>query len=369
MLSYMTRREFSILCSLTAGRAFSAAARKSRNLILLSADGLRCQEMFAGIDPVLMNEKSAGMKDADALRGQLWKPTPNQRRSALLPFFWGTLAAQGRVFGNRSLGSAASVANRHRISYPGYAEILTGRAQDQAIQGNAKVRNPTPTLPQFLKRHWNLSKEQTAIFGSWDMFTYMGENRPGDIYINCGYDPSTLPAGSARVTELNRQQRRALYIADSVRHDAFTFDLAMEYLCGVRPRFLHIALGETDDWAHDRRYDRVLNTIQLFDECLKELWNWIQSESGYRDSTTLIVTTDHGRGRTKDDWTSHGARFADSDWTWLAVFGPDTPAGGEVSNVPACHQRDIAPTALALLGIDYKEYDGVEGAPIAAAMA
>ena len=59
---------------------------------------------------------------------------------------------------------------------------------------------------------------------------------------------------------------------------------------------LYLALGETDDWAHDGRYDRVLETYARTDDYLKQLWTWLQSQPEYRGRTHLLITTDHGRG-------------------------------------------------------------------------
>src|SRR3954453_21486131 len=91
-----------------------------RNVVLVTADGLRWQELFTGIDPMLMNEKSAGMQEADKLRKELWKDSPEARRSALLPFFWTKLAPLGIVAGNVRKGSSVEVTNGFRVSYPGY---------------------------------------------------------------------------------------------------------------------------------------------------------------------------------------------------------------------------------------------------------
>ena len=72
-------------------------------------DGLRWQDLFGGIDPRLMNEKSAGMADAPQLRKQFYRETPEQRREALLPFFWKQLAPRGVVLGNVQKGSSVTV--------------------------------------------------------------------------------------------------------------------------------------------------------------------------------------------------------------------------------------------------------------------
>jgi Type I phosphodiesterase / nucleotide pyrophosphatase len=347
-----------------------AQTRKTRNLILVTADGLRWQDLFTGIDPLLMTQKDAGMTETGApeLRQRLWKPQAEDRRLALLPFFWGTLAPQGIVLGNVNKGSSVQVTNRYRVSYPGYSELLTSRAQDDVIRGNDPVQNPTPSFLQFVKGRWNLPKEKVAVFASWERFHLIAENRPGDLFINAGYEASTLPPDNPRVEELNKLQMQARYLDDDARHDAFTFGLAMEYLKSVRPRLLYIAFDETDDWAHARRYDRVLTSIQLVDMALKELWTWVQSAPEYRDSTTLMVTCDHGRGATLDDWHSHGKDVQGADQIWLAVIGPDTPHSGEARDTAVYHQRDIAPTALELLDIDPRSYPGALGKSISLAL-
>jgi len=365
MIEPVTRRLF--LSSCCAAAAVSAQQPKTRNLVLVTADGLRWQDLFNGIDPRLMKEKEAGMNETGApgLRDRLWKATPEERRMTLLPFFWGTLAPAGVVLGNVTKGSSVQVTNRYRVSYPGYSELLTGRAQDDVIRGNDPVQNPTPSFLQVARQRMKLGHQKVAVFGSWDMFHYIAESHRGDIFVNAGYEASPVPAGNPRVAELNKLQMQARYMDESARHDAFTFGLAMEYLKSVQPRLLYIALDETDDWAHARRYDRVLNSIQFLDEALHELWTWIQSSPAYRDSTTLMVTCDHGRGSTLADWHGHGDDVDGANQIWLAVVGPDTPHTGEARQTEIYHQRDIAPTALKLLGIDITGYSGVLGKPIA----
>ena len=85
--------------------------------------------------------------------------------------------------------------------------------------------------------------------------------------------------------------------ANGVRHDSFTFAAALDYVREAPPRVLYLGLGETDDWAHDGRYDRVLQSLQTVDGYLRTLWTWLQAQDDYRDRTALVVTVDHGRGR------------------------------------------------------------------------
>jgi len=364
----MIRRSLALwLCC--AALSIHAAERKTRAVILVTADGLRWHEIFNGIDARLMNEKSAGMSEpgAAALRDRLWKDTPEARREALLPFFWKELAPRGIVLGNVGKKSSVRVANAYRVSYPGYSEILTGRTQDDVIRGNKEIRNPTTTVLEFLREKLGLARPQVALFASWDAFHYIGEHTPGAITINAGYEAADDNA-SPRAKELTALQLAARTPWDEARHDYVTFELALDYLRRVHPRVMHISFDETDDWAHMRRYDRVLEAIQYFDRTIATLWTTLQSMPEYRDRTTLLVTCDHGRGDTLKDFSDHGAKVEGADQIWIAVAGPDTPARGEAVDAEDFYQRDIAPTILELLGLPVGSYAGVEGRVIGVAV-
>ncbi|MDA1315420.1 MAG: sulfatase-like hydrolase/transferase [Acidobacteria bacterium] len=341
-----------------------AADYKTKNLVLVTADGLRWQEVFRGIDPLLMELDEAGMKDAEELRTSLWAETPEQRRRLLMPFLWTDLVSRGVILGNGARGAAVTLRNRHRFSYPGYSEILTGRPQDDVIDSNTLHPNPLPTVLEILRREWELPGAQVALFGSWNVFQGIGAHDSEAVFINAGYQRLGIAGATERLRELSRLQFEILTPWPSVRHDYVTFEMALEYLKTTKPRVLYIALGETDDWAHNRRYDRTLATAGYFDDCLRNLWAAIQSDSAYRDSTTLIVATDHGRGSTPRDWNSHGAKVEGAERVWIAAIGPDTPAGGEAHDTAGVTQSDIGPTMLELAGVDYRKLTGVEGKPI-----
>ena len=172
---------------LLLGCAALPGETRTRNVILVTADGLRWQDLFSGIDPTLMKEKAAGIARAAALRERLRKETPEARRAALMPFFWATLAPRGVVFGNVRRGSSASVTNAYRISFPGYSEILTGRAQDDAIRNNDPVRNPTPSVLEFLRAKLGLAKPQAALFASWSALNSRIAGTAGQF--NCNVAP------------------------------------------------------------------------------------------------------------------------------------------------------------------------------------
>jgi phosphopentomutase len=137
-----------------------------------------------------------------------------------------------------------------------------------------------------------------------------------------------------------------------VRFDAPTIFGALEYLRTRKPRVLYVLLGETDEWAHQRRYDLYLDAAWRNDRMIRRLWEAAQSMPEYANRTALVVTTDHGRGDTTKDWTSHGREVPVSDRIWIAVMGPGVPALGVRSGV-ASTQSQVAATIAALLGEDY----------------
>jgi phosphopentomutase len=111
-------------------------------------------------------------------------------------------------------------------------------------------------------------------------------------------------------------------------------------------------LGETDEWAHDRRYDLYLDAAWRGDRFVARLWETAQSMPEYRGKTALVITTDHGRGDSPENWSDHGRDVPAARRIWIAVLGPATPALGVRSGVGAT-QAQVAATIATLLGLDF----------------
>ena len=58
----------------------------------------------------------------------------------------------------------------------------------------------------------------------------------------------------------------------------------------------------------------------------------------------------------------------DSKYIWMAFVGPDTPALGERTHIPAVTQNQIAATLAALLGENYSADVPNAGKPISAVL-
>jgi len=339
-------------------------ARRTQNVIFVMSDGLRWQDVFRGIDPSLLNKES-GVPDPVALRKLYWREGLAERRSALMPFLWNTMVKKGQIYGNREAGSDAYVTNGFNFSYPGYNETLTG-APDPRIDSNNKIPNPNVTVLEWLNDKSGF-KGKVAAFGAWDVISAIANGERGGFPANAGSDPFHMTPPNPQV-ELFNKLKAETAIWDSEVFDAFPFYTAMEYLKAKQPRVLYLSLGETDEWAHDGKYELYVKATHRVDEYLRILWETVQSMPAYKDRTTLILSVDHGRGEAPTDWKHHGQKYPDSKYIWMAFMGPDTPALGERKNVPAVTQSQIAATLAGFLGEDYRAAVSKAGKPVADAI-
>ena len=135
--------------------------------------------------------------------------------------------------------------------------------------------------------------------------------------------------------------------------DAPIMHAAIESLRTRRPRVLYVLLGETDEWAHETRYDLYLDAAFRADRFIRRLWEAAQSMPDYKGRTALVVAVDHGRGATPADWTDHGRKVPAAERTWMAVMGPGTPAMGLRDGLTVTTAQ-VAATIATLVGEDFR---------------
>ncbi|WP_437206733.1 alkaline phosphatase family protein [Planctomicrobium sp. SH664] len=352
------------LCWLmVAGTAVSAQGLKTENVFLITTDGLRWQEVFTGAEKDLMNKKHGGVVAAKELEDRYWRESPEERREALLPFFWGKIAREGQLFGNRNAGSEAQITNEMKFSYPGYNELLTGYA-DPLITSNDKVPNRNFTVLEWLHRQPEFDGK-VAAFSAWDVVPFIINRERCNFPVMGGWEPLPEEQPNARQQLLND------LIADTTRPhraeviDSFLYQAAREHLLRHQPRVMMIGFLETDAWGHAGRYDNLLNSAHAVDTYIERLWNLCQSLDQYRDKTTFIITTDHGRGTGLVDWKNHGKQIERAEEMWMAFLGPDTPPLGERQNCQRVTQNQIAATLAAFLGQHYHVEVNRAAGPIA----
>jgi hypothetical protein len=156
-----------VLASILVGSA-QAQEYKTENIVLITFDGLRWQELFKGADSLMVNDTGM-IETPNSLLADYWSTDPIKRREMLFPFFWNTIAKEGQLYGNRAYGNLVDNQNKMWFSYPGYNEVLTGFADDKRITSNDKINNQNVTFLEHLNRMPDYQGKVMA-FGSWDVF-------------------------------------------------------------------------------------------------------------------------------------------------------------------------------------------------------
>lgn len=322
----------------------------SANLFIITIDGFRWQELFTGAnESLLSNERYT--PDTAMMKMLYWDNDTRERRKKLLPFFWNIIGSKGQLYGNRNFNNKVNTANLFKCSYPGYSEMFTGRC-DIAISSNKKKRNNNVNVLEYLHSRENFTGKVVA-FTSWDVFPYILNEERNGILVNSGYE-NMDGIVSDRQQMINSVQADAVYNKGSTRYDQLTFLTAKEYVQQHRPRVMYLALGETDEYAHHGRYDLYLEQANKIDRMIAELWLWVQTTPGYKDNTTFLITTDHGRGSRDKKWTSHSAFIRGSSHTWLAMIGPGIEPAGEMKEDQQLYQEQIAGTIAELVGEKFR---------------
>jgi hypothetical protein len=319
----------------------------AENLIVITTDGLRWQEVFKGFDPGLLNTK-----------GKHIFPDQNDQelnRKALMPFFWSEIAPKSQVFGNQEYGNQVLVSNKMHISYPGYSEIFCGYSDDARIQLNEKKPNPNVNILEWINQQAGYQGRVAAV-ASWELFDYILNEKRSRIKVNAGFERHHSRYGFS-INEAQSSQNLRLEAAPKpwkqhVRPDTLTWLFAQEYLSRLHPKVLYIGFGETDEYAHEGNYLGYLNAAHQFDSLLSVIWRTIQEDPFYAGKTALMITTDHGRGR--KNWQSHHLFNPGSDEIWMAVYAPGLEPKGEIRTTGVVYQRQFAQTMAHLIGLDFK---------------
>ena len=330
----------------------SIAQTKVDRIIIITTDGLRWQELFAGIDSSIANQKKFNQDDSLQLYKSYWHKEAEERRKLLMPFFWNSIVQQGQVYGNRHFGNKVNTANPFRFSYPGYSEIFTGYA-DTAINSNEYPSNPHTNILEYLNQQ-SAYKNKVAAYTAWEAFNRILNEKRSNMPVVAAFDTLAVKRLTPQQKLLNTLLTNSYRPwGDAECLDVFTHYAAMDYLKTNKPKALYIAYGETDEWAHSGQYRDYLNATHQFDKWLQELWKLIQSDPLYKNKTALFITTDHGRGHGVD-WTKHGSDVRGAEEIWFAVLAPGLPAKGEIKTGMQLFQNQFASTIMNLLGVDFK---------------
>jgi hypothetical protein len=278
-----------------------AQTPEPRHVVVVTLDGLRWQEMFGGADREYFKRSKPG--EVPPAETRFWRATADERRRVLMPFMWTTIAARGQILGDPARKSRVHVTNGLWFSYPGYNEMFAGVA-DPRVDSNDKVPNPNVTVLEWLNSRPGF-KGRVAAFGSWDVLPSIVNTARSGIPVGSGFTPVPSPR-TDRERAINELATDLPQYWSYGPVDAPIVYAALEALRTSKPRVLYVMLGEGDEWAHAGRYDLYLDATLRADRFIQRIWDTLQSLPEYKDRTSLLLTTDHGRGATTADLNDLG---------------------------------------------------------------
>ena len=359
----MIRTKFLILSMLVL--TLTGYAQQTKNIVLISIDGYRWQEIFHGADSSLIYNKKYRKQDSTMLFKKYWAANSNERREKLMPFFWETIAGQGQLYGNRDYGNDVNVKNKYWFSYPGRSETLCGY-YDEKINSNGYPNNPNENVLEFFEKQKGF-KGKVVTFASWDAVSRIVNRDRNGMLVN-------IPGETVKGDKLSEAQLLANeqqnfipdYYGKDIRFDVHTYAMTKSYITANHPRVVHIDFADPDNFGHAGEYDSYLDAAHYLDAMIGKLWETMQKDPFYKDKTTFMIYPDHGRGTNKS-WTGHGTSAPGSNETFLAIIGPDTPKGGEMKEKTQIYQDQFAQTAAQIMGFKFTANHPV-GEPLQAAI-
>jgi len=334
------KQVFTVTLFLICLTSFAQNDHSHPNIFIITLDGYRWQEVFNGADPSLLSDKKYVADTATAI-ARWGDSSIDLRRKRLMPFFWNVIANKGSLYGNRNYDNKVDVSNRYKISYPGYNEIFTGYPDPEFIPNLPKY-NHNENIFEALN-NTETYKNQVAAFCSWNILPYILNKEQCSFPVNAGYENINNEEDSTETSVINALQDN-VEVKEHTRYDEFTFMYAKEYLKKHHPKVMLIGFGETDEFAHARRYDMYLQQANKIDNMIGELWYEVQQNPYYKNNTIFIITTDHGRGKKHNRWPYHFSVIKGSGEAWMAFMGTPLVAEGEVKVSGQLYQKQIAST-------------------------
>ena len=162
---------------------FSVVAQ-SENIVIITIDGIRWQEIFRGMDAQIAGSKEFKGWDSSYVFKKYGGASHKEKREKLFPFLWKYLVPNGQIYGNRDMQSFVNNANPHWFSYLGYSEIFCGFV-DTTINTNAYPPNPHTNVLGFLNTKPKF-KKKVASFCVWDAFDNILNSFKNNFLVICG---------------------------------------------------------------------------------------------------------------------------------------------------------------------------------------
>lgn len=322
----------------------------TRSVILVTVDGARWQEVFHGVDPARAEQLE--FTSEEVVDGRALMPNVH------------ALGDRGVVLGAPGVGAPISASGPNFASLPGYDELLSGRAP--TCQRNDCGRIGDETLLDACRALPGATPSSVGVVSSWENIELAASSSSGGFFLSAGRHHvwQQRAVGDDALDALLARSQRAFPTPGQLdyRPDRLTSRVALRYVEVARPRCAFLGLGDADEHAHLGDYRSYLAALRAFDAFVGELTATLARQGEHGASTTVIVTTDHGRA---DSVTGHGAKHPESGRVWLFAAGGAVPARGKVALAQPAKLADVAPTARTLLGLPEAPFDERSGRVLA----
>jgi hypothetical protein len=241
----------------------------------------------------------------------------------------------------KPMGSFAMDFNNDGFTYTnsGHAAITT--AFYEPINNSGLELPLYPSIFHYWRKHYNRPSTKAWVVASKDK-----------LYILADSKDTTMRLWGAK-TDCGMNGPFTGY-----RHDSTTLRRSKEVLSLHHPDLMLVNFREPDFSGHQAIWNNYIQGIQITDQYVFDLVQYIQADPYYAGTTAIFITNDHGRhlNSVQGGYTTHGDTCAGCRKIELIAIGPDFKEN-YTTNVHY-DQRDIARTTSALLGFLMPTGDG-----------
>lgn len=243
--------------------------------------------------------------------------------SSYIPYIWNKLRPQGAIWINfRNEGKTKTV--------PAHASIETSVWQD--IDNAGQKQPNTPTMFEYFRKKHNAPEQSTAIV--------VGKKKL-DVLAS-----STVP-----------EYKNYAASFTLAKNDNDVLAQALAVLKRSHPAILLLNFPDVDHAGHSGNWNAYLAALKNVDSLLFVLWNFVQADSIYKNTTTLFITNDHGRHDNEHGgFADHGCSCEGCQHIMLLAIGKNIPSQQII--ITKRTLLDIAPTVAELLSFSMPTAQG-----------
>ncbi len=215
---------------------------------------------------------------------------------------------KSKVFGLTPKTQPCLVSNPYRISLPAYSDMLSGIRQETVTENNLRRPLTHPTwIDQFVQK--GMPGSWFSVFTSWERIAEVVSQTviPEGMMVSSGLHPGETPP----------PWHDARYDTDTIKQiDRYFFEEKHH------PTFSFVVFNDTDEWAHENQFERYTQAIRADEKYIASFIQQLESDPFYREQTTYLVTTDHGRGTTPETFHGHGSEVEGAQYIWAFLIPP-----------------------------------------------